>query len=136
MALLGAQLLLETIPRYLSGELIPIPQPEAGATYAPMLKKEDGWLDFSLPAVVLERRVRAMNPWPGAYFDWNGTMVKVHRACLGREKSPGAGGRITFKGWPAVGTGEGVLILEEIQPAGKKSMLGKAFLAGARDWAT
>jgi methionyl-tRNA formyltransferase len=134
MALLGAQLLLETLPRYLSGELVPVPQPEAGITYAPMLKKEDGLLDFSQPAATLERRVRAMNPWPGAFFDWKGTPIKVHRARLGGEKSPGAGVKIIFKSWPSVGTGEGILILEEIQPAGKKKMQGKAFLAGARNW--
>jgi methionyl-tRNA formyltransferase len=66
MSTLGAELLLDTLPRYLSGELIPQPQPEEGATYAPMLKKEDGLLDFTRPAVELERRVHAMNPWPGA----------------------------------------------------------------------
>jgi methionyl-tRNA formyltransferase len=134
LAPLGAELLLETLPRYLSGELQPQPQPAEGVTYAPMLKKEDGLLDFSQPAVALERRVRAMNPWPGAYFDWNGTLIKVHRAHLSKEKSSTVGERIIFKSWPAVGTSEGILILEEIQPAGKKSMSGKTFLTGARGW--
>jgi methionyl-tRNA formyltransferase len=134
MAPLGAELLLETLPRYLSGELIPQPQSEEGATYAPMLKKEDGLLDFTRPAIQLERRVRAFNPWPGAYFDWNGAPLKVHRAHIREEKSPGAGRRLTVEGRPALGTGKGILILEEVQPAGKKSMPGKAFLAGARDW--
>jgi methionyl-tRNA formyltransferase len=136
MAPLGAELLLETLPRYLSGELVPQPQLEEGAMYAPMLKKEDGLLDFTRPALELERRVRAMNPWPGAFFEWSGALLKVHRARVSGEKSPGAGSRITVQGWPAVGTGEGILILEEVQPAGKKSMPGKAFIAGARDWQT
>jgi len=134
MAPLGAELLLETLPRYLNGELIPQPQSEEGATYAPMLKKEDGLLDFTRPAIDLERRVRAFNPWPGAYFDWNGASLKVHRAHIRAEKSPGAGRRLIVEGHPALGTGKGILILEEVQPAGKKSMPGKAFLAGARDW--
>ena len=134
MAPLGAQLLLETLPRDLSGELVPVPQPEAGVTYAPMLKKDDGLLDFTQPADSLERRVRAMNPWPGAFFDWNGTLIKVHRAHSSGEKSPGTGVRYTLQGWPAVGTSEGSLILDEIQPAGKKTMPGRAFLAGARNW--
>ncbi len=134
MAPLGADLLLETLPRYLSGELLPLPQPETGATYAPMLKKEDGRLDFNQPAMALERRVRAMNPWPGAFLDWNGNPLKVHRAHISQEKSPGIGKRITFQDWPAVGTGEGILILDEVQPAGKKSMPGKAFLLGTRNW--
>ncbi len=134
MSTLGAELLLETLPRYLSGELVPQPQPAEGATYAPMLKKEDGLLDFTRPAVELERRVRAMNPWPGAYFEWKGVPLKVHRARVSKEKGMGVGSRITVQGWPAVGTNEGILILEEVQPAGKKSMPGKAFLSGARDW--
>ena len=134
MAPLGAGLLLETLPRYLSGELVPQRQPEDGITYAPMLKKEDGRLDFSLPALQLERLVRAFQPWPGSYFEWNGTSLKVQRAHVSGEKSPGAGRRLIVEGCPAIGTGEGILVLEEVQPAGKKSMPGKAFLAGARDW--
>ncbi len=134
LARLGADLLLETLPRYLSGEIVPRPQPEEGVTYAPMLKKEDGLLDFSQPAAALERRVRAMNPWPGAYFEWRGAPLKVLRARVGEEKSPGAGRRLTVEGRPALGCGEGILLLEEVQPAGKKPMPGKAFLAGARDW--
>jgi len=134
MAPLGAELLLETLPRYLSGELVLQPQPKEGATYAPMLKKEDGLLDFTRPAIELERRVRAFNPWPGTWFDWKGAPLKILRACVGEEKSPGVGRRLTVEGRPAVGTSGGILILEEVQPAGKKSMPGKAFLAGARDW--
>ena len=134
MASLGAELLLETLPRYLSGELVPRPQPEEGAIYAPLLKKEDGFLDFTRPAIELERRVRAMNPWPGAYFDWNGAPLKVLRASLSGEKSPGVKRRLTFEGRPAVGTSEGILVLVEVQPAGKKVMPGRAFLAGTRAW--
>ena len=134
MAPLGAELLLETLPRYFSGELILQPQSEEGVTYAPMLKKEDGLLDFTKPAIQLERRVRAFNPWPGAFFDWNGAPLKVHRAHTREEENPGAGRRLTIEGYPALGTSKGILILEEVQPAGKKSMPGKAFLAGARDW--
>jgi methionyl-tRNA formyltransferase len=134
MAALGAGLLMETLPAYLSGDLRPRPQPEEGVTYAPMLKKEDGRLDFERPAVQLERKVRAFHPWPGSFFDWNGEPLKVLRARLGAEKSPGAGNRFIVEGLPAVGTGDGILILDEVQPAGKKAMSGKAFLAGGRDW--
>jgi methionyl-tRNA formyltransferase len=134
MAPLGAELLLETLPRYLSGEIVPRSQPEVGATYAPMLQKEDGLLDFTRPAIELERRVRAFNPWPGTWFDWHGAPLKVLRASVRGGKSPGVGYRLTVEGRPAVGTGGGILILEDVQPAGKKSMPGRAFLAGARDW--
>jgi methionyl-tRNA formyltransferase len=83
LARLGADLLLETLPDYLSGKIQPVPQPEEGATYAPMLKKEEGRLDFTLPAQELERRVRAFNPWPGAFMDFEGAMLKVHQAHVG-----------------------------------------------------
>jgi len=134
LAPIGAELMLETLPRYLSGELQPQPQPAEGVTYAPMLKKEDGLLDFTRPAAELERRVRAFTPWPGTWFEWNGEPVKVLRARVNAGKSLCAGDRFTIDGYPAMGTGAGTLILEEIQPAGKRPMAGKAFLAGARDW--
>jgi methionyl-tRNA formyltransferase len=134
LAPLGADLLLETLPRYISGELSPQPQPADGITYASMLKKEDGLMDFSQPAILLERRVRAFNPWPWAWFELKTRPLKVLRARTMAEKSPGVGQRITVDGNPAIGTGEGILVLEEVQPAGKKPMSGKAFLAGARDW--
>jgi len=134
LATIGAELLLETLPRYLSGELQPQPQPTEGVTYAPMLKKEDGLLNFTQSAAELEKRVRAFNPWPGTWFDWKGVPVKVLRVRVSAEKSPGTGHTLTLNGNPAVGTGAGILILEEIQPAGRRSMSGKAFLTGARNW--
>jgi methionyl-tRNA formyltransferase len=134
LAPVGAELLLETLPRYLSGELQPLPQPAEDVTYAPMLNKEDGLLDFTRPAAELERRVRAFTPWPGTWFEWNDTLLKVLHARVNDEKSPGAGDRLIVDGYPAIGTGAGILILEEIQPAGKKPMSGKSFLAGARNW--
>jgi methionyl-tRNA formyltransferase len=75
LAPIGAELLIETLPRYLSGELQPKPQPTEGVTDAPMLKKEDGRLDFTQPAALLERRVRAFNTWPGTWFEFNKTRV-------------------------------------------------------------
>ena len=134
LASTGTDLLLKTLPPYLSGSLIPQPQAEAGVTYAPMLKKEDGLLDFNQTAMSLECRVRAFSPWPGTFFDWKGTPLKVLRARLSSEKSPPPGTRFTVDGHPAIGTAQGILILEEVQPAGKKPMSGKAFLAGGRDW--
>jgi methionyl-tRNA formyltransferase len=134
LATLGADLLIETLPAYMEGKLIPQPQPEEGATYAPMLKKEDGRLDFTQPAVELERRIRAMNPWPGAWFEWNGNVLKVGRGIVGEAKGKEMGSRLIVEGRPAVKCADGVLILEEVQPPGKKMMPGKAFLSGARNW--
>jgi methionyl-tRNA formyltransferase len=133
LSTLGADLLLETLPKYFAGEIEPRPQPEEGSTYASMLKKEDGLLDFSLPAKELERKVRAFNPWPGTYFKWDGNLLKVHQAGIGMGKMR-AGQRGVYLGLPAVGTSENILVLGEVQPAGKKSMPGKAFLSGARNW--
>ncbi len=130
---LGAELLIETLHRYLSGELKPQLQDESKATYAPMLKKENGLLDFTMLVDELVRRVRAFNPWPGAYFEWNGGILKVHRAHV-EAGNASEGQRLIYQSQPAVGARGGILVLDEVQPAGKKSMSGKAFLSGARNW--
>jgi len=130
---LGAELLIETLPDYLSGKIIPQPQPEEGMTYAPMLKKEEGKLDFTRDVNELERQVRAFNPWPGAFMDFDGTTLKIHKAHIERGNST-AGQRLVYQGQPAVGARSGFLVLDEVQPAGKKSMSGRSFLAGARHW--
>lgn len=135
LARLGAALLLETLPEYLSGALQPRPQPEEGITYAPLLKKEDGRLDFQKPAEVLARQVRAFDPWPGTFVaPWRGGTLKVLWAEAVQEPSPGPGVRLVWQGFPAVGTSQGLLVLRRVQPAGKRPMAGDAFLRGARDW--
>ena len=80
-------------------------------------------------------RVRAFNPRPGAFLPGDGGALKVHRAHaeIG-DAAPGS--RTAYLGQPAVGTGKGLLVLDEVQPPGKKAMSGRAFLAGARDWQT
>jgi len=135
LADLGCELLIETLPAYLSGELPPQPQDDALHTYAPMLKRSDGELDFSQPALALARQVRAFNPWPGTSIPWNDRRLKIHRAQPVDVTSPGTGVFLIHEGLPAVGTAEGVLVLEEIQPPGKRKMSGDTFLRGARQWA-
>jgi methionyl-tRNA formyltransferase len=130
---LGGELLLETIPAYLSGKLAPQPQPAEGITYAGMLKKEDALLDFTRPAIELERKIRAFSPWPGTFMLWSDAALKIHRAHVVVGKTE-TGQRVVVDGLPAVGTEEGIIVFDELQPAGKKSMPGKAFLAGGRDW--
>jgi methionyl-tRNA formyltransferase len=137
LSTLGADLLLETLPDYLAGKLTPTPQPAEGATYAPMLKKEDGRLDFTRPAAELERRVRAMNPWPGAWFEWNGQPFKVLKAradVIFTYAIQPPGTRLLVGNLPGVVTAQDALLLEEVQPPGKKPMDGKSFLAGGREW--
>jgi methionyl-tRNA formyltransferase len=135
LSTLGADLLNEILPDYISGKLTPQPQPAEGATYAPMLKKEDGLLVFTCTAIELERRVRGMNPWPGAWFEWKGNLLRVVRASVvSGEKGLAIGGRFTVEGRPAVQSADGALVLDEVQPAGKKVMSGRSFLSGAREW--
>ncbi|HIE38512.1 MAG TPA: methionyl-tRNA formyltransferase [Anaerolineales bacterium] len=136
LARLAADLIVETLPPYLAGALLPQPQPEEGVTHCRMLKKEDGWLDWTRPAVELDRRVRAMTPWPGAFTTWWGQRLKVLRAIplpdwRGSE-SPGT--VIPLGDGAAVVTGEGALRLLEVQRAGKKALPIAAFLHGRPDF--
>lgn len=133
---LGADLLIETLPRWIDGEIQPQLQNDSLATYAPMIRKEEGRLDFTQDVIELERRVRAMNPWPGAFMEFDGTILKIHRAHA-RTRAEGAsvGRRLVIKDHPAVGARDGLLVLDEVQPAGKKPMSGRSFLSGARNWA-
>jgi methionyl-tRNA formyltransferase len=130
----GAQLLIETLPAYIEGKITPKPQPEEGATYASMLQKQEGQLDFSQPAEVLARRVRAFNPWPGAFLSWPGGILKVHQAYVvhGDSQPVGQAGRI--HNLPAIHTTDGWLVLDIVQPAGKKPMAGDVFLRGTHQW--
>jgi methionyl-tRNA formyltransferase len=134
LAELGAGLLIETLPAYLEGHIHPKPQDDSLATYAPMLKKAEGQLDFSQPADELARRVRAFNPWPGIFMNWGKNRIKIHRARSEKTSSADVGMTVIHTGLPAVLTGDGLLVLEEVQPAGKKAMPGDVFLRGARGW--
>ena len=136
LSVIGAELLLATLPKYLSGEIQPEAQPEEGVTYAPMLKKEAGILDFNRTAVELERQVRAYNPWPGSRMDWQGGELKVLKVRVAAGLSANPGEQLVIEKTPAVGTGAGVLFLDQVQPAGKKPMPGKVFLNGVRNWAS
>ncbi len=130
----GARLLIDTLPAYLSGEIEPQPQDETLATYAPMLSREDGELNFQKPAEFLARKVRAYSPWPGTFTIWEGRRLIIHRAETADVTSPGVGVLTIHDGLPAVGTGKGLLVLRELQPAGSKKMAGSSFLNGNPTW--
>jgi len=134
LATTGAQLLTEVLPTYLYGDLSPTPQSEIGATYAPMLKKTEGELDFTQPATHLVRRVCAFNPWPGAFTYWNNQPLKIHLAHTRAASGHNPGKYLVVDNLPAIATGEGLLVLDIVQPAGKKPMPGAVFLQGARNW--
>jgi len=131
---LGANLLIDSLTGYLDGTLRPRPQDGSLATFAPMLKKESGLLDFKQSSVDLERKIRAFNPWPGTYSFWKEQILKIHRAHAIQSSLEPVGKRIVYQEFPAIITSQGILVVEELQPAGKNSMPGNIFLRGARGW--
>ncbi len=134
LSTLGASLLMETLPGYLSGVIAAQPQDESQATYAPMIKKEDGLLDFSRPAIELDRQVRAYNPWPGAFTYWKGQVLKIHKAHSTGSPDGSPGRQMIHQDAPAIITRDGLLVIDELQLAGRNAQSGPAFLRGARGW--
>jgi methionyl-tRNA formyltransferase len=136
LANIGAELLFETLPLYLNKSITPQNQPEQGMTYAPMLKKEDAKLDFSQSAQANDRKIRAYNPWPGAFTIWRGNALKLLKSHVidSAEAPLNPGATLVIEQMPAVFTSKGILVFDEVQPAGKKIMPGNIFLQGARSW--
>jgi methionyl-tRNA formyltransferase len=135
LARLGATLLVETLEGLARGTLVPHPQDHARATLAPLIRKEDGRLDWSRPAVELERRVRGFDPWPGTFALWGGRALKVLRSEEGTSGEPLAPGTVAALEGQAlvVACGAGTrLRLIEVQPESRRPMSGRAFAAGAR----
>ncbi len=131
LAELGAQLTAETLPRWLAGEITPQPQDEAQATLAPKLNKNDGRLDWSKPAVELERRVRAFLPWPGTFTTWSGKLLRVLSVQVAGRKAQGTAGMVVKnEGGIGVVTGEDVLQLGMVQLEGKRAMSAMDFSRG------
>ena len=127
LAELAARMVGPVVDDLAAGRAVPRPQPEAGVTYAPKLDKAEGRLDWSQPAALLERRLRALNPWPGCWTEIGGQRVRV----LGGEVVAGTGApgellddRLT------IACGEGALRLTRVQRAGGRAMSGAAFLRG------
>jgi methionyl-tRNA formyltransferase len=133
LAGMGAELLLEHLPAWLEGSLTARPQPVEGASLTRLLRREDGRLDPARPALELERQVRAYQPWPGSFLEIDGVRVKVWAAAvLEQALSVPAGEIILTEGTLGLGTVDGVLRLDELQPAGKRRMSGAEFRRGKR----
>lgn len=134
LAHLGADLLVDTLPRWTRGEITPQPQDDTLATYAPALRKEQGWIDWAEPAVIVERKVRAFLPWPTAMTRCGGRVLKVLRARAEPDVrgSQPVGTVVPWDEGAAVVTGEGVLVLLEVQMEGRRPLDIAAFLHGAR----
>ena len=131
---IGARLLLETLQRLKAGSLNPLEQDGTGVTFAPLLKKEDGLIDWAQPATMIERRVRGFHPWPGAFSHIGGKLLKIHRAKVVAADTTGTPGEVlkadTEGLW--IATSSGVLELEEVQLENRKRLSGVEFLRGAR----
>ena len=129
----GAELLIRTLPALEQGTLTPEKQPlESPTAYARMIRKEDGRIDWHLEAEAIERRIRGLNPWPSAYTELTGKILKIWRAEVLPKESGQTPGTVTEagKGGFCVQTGKGVLRLLEVQLEGKKRMDAQAFLRG------
>lgn len=136
LAELGAKLLIETLPRWLAGEIVPQPQDDTKATYCRPLQRSDGRIDWNQPAMHLARAIRAYNPWPQAHTSYDGKEIKIIRAkALPNWRGTGHFGQVldTPDGILVV-TGEGALLLEEVQLAGKRAMNCQAFARGQKNF--
>jgi methionyl-tRNA formyltransferase len=137
LAELGATLLIETLPAWLAGEIKAQPQDDNLATLAPRLKKEEGAIDWTQPAVEIERQVRAFHPWPGTFSQGPRDRIKILAVEVASDVvDPGQvePGTVFKHGRDvAVTTGRGALRLVTVQPAGKKEMSAEALLNGQPD---
>ena len=131
----GAELLVATLPRWLAGEITPIPQDQLPGepSVCSLIKKEDGQIDWTQPAAYIERMTRAYTPWPSAYTTWRGEPFKIWKAAV-REGAAAPGHVVATPEGPAVGTGAGLLVLHTVQPAGKRALDIRSFLNGALDF--
>ena len=131
LAVLGAEAIGEAIDGLHAGTLGAQPQPQEGVTFAPKIEREQARLDWTRPAVELERLVRAMQPAPAAFTTIDGRLLKVHRAALA-PATRGSPGSVLAAGAAGidVATGDGALRLVEVQLEGKKRMAAGPFVAG------
>ena len=128
---LGGELLAEVLPRYVAGEVAPVPQPDAGVTYTPRMTKADGLIDWSEPALLIERKVRAYDPWPGTAAVWEGRRLAITAAEVGASAGDLASGEVRTRGDEVlVGTSEGALRLLRVKMEGRPEMGVAEFLRG------
>jgi methionyl-tRNA formyltransferase len=139
LAELGADLLIETLPEWTAGRILPVAQDESLASYTRMETREDGALDWRQPAERLWRQVRALSPWPGCYTRWKNMTIKINKVIpvnVVHSKPPGEVIILpkTYPARVAVQTGLGLLGFVTMQPEGKREMTGQEFIAGHQDF--
>lgn len=136
LAIMGADLLVETVAALAQGSATRTAQDHAAATYAPMLSKAEGQVDWSRPAAELDLHVRGMDPWPAAHTKLDGKLLKLYAPTRVIEEINDKPGRVMELSWDGdelvVACGKGALALGQVQAAGKKRMTAKQFLRGAK----
>jgi methionyl-tRNA formyltransferase len=134
LAAMGGKLLTETIKQLKAGTVSPKPQDPSQATLAPLLKKEDGLIDWTRPAIEIERRVRGMSPWPGAYTFADGERWTIWRTVAIDQAGAAVPGHIVSSGKEGilVATGQGAVLIMELQPANSRRMTAAQYVAGHR----
>lgn len=138
LSLISASMILELLPRLAGNQIIPRPQNEALASYSGQLTKQDGEIDWTLPAIDIRRRIQAYNPWPGCYTIFKGKQLKIVTAKLLPEAGnvpPGQIITLPDKNLMGIGTGRGILGVSEVQLEGKRLMSAGDFIRGQRELA-
>ena len=139
----GARLVLETLRQLKEKNLQPVPQDSSLSSYAPKLRKEDGLIDWSKSAGEIHNRIRGLEPWPGAYTFSKSKRLRICKTEMAPSDSGDQVGKIARVSDHGieVGTGDGRIIVTQLQPEGKKRMAAKSFLAGHKinpgdEWAS
>ena len=128
---LGSSMLVEVLPRYVAGEVVPMTQPDEGATYTPRMAKTDALIDWHEPALLIERKVRAYDPWPGTATIWEGRRLAITAAEVDTSTGDFAPGEVRTRGDAVlVGTSEGALRLLRVKMEGRPEMGVEEFLRG------
>ena len=132
LSIIGADLMSKALVLIEKGEAVFTKQDDSMSTYAGMIRKQDGRIDFKEPAEVTERKIRAFDPWPGAYCEFEGKTMKIWKADTGSSVDKCAAGEVISadEDGITVKCGEGVLIIKELQMPGKKRVSVKDFLLG------
>ena len=133
LSALGAAVLLETLAGLEAGTLAAVPQDHGRATHAPIIRKEDGVIDWTAPAAEIERRVRGFHPWPGAGTTLAGRGLRVLRARVAEGGGdPGTVVAVDREGIHVACGAATRLVLVDVQPESKRAMTASAFALGAR----
>jgi len=136
LAILGARLIIETLPQWLQGKIIPLPQDESLATYCHKITKEDEKINWNSEAIEIDRKVRALNPNPGVYTQFNELIIKILKGTnlqTNQFQEVRSGEVLIIGNKIGVKCSDDIYLIEELKPAGEKMMTSEAFLRGNKE---